>query len=190
MILDWLLRHHRKEEDMPQQVEQKTEVPEQQQVNVPAVEQPQKKTEETVIGNQSVAQGGAETPNIAETLDAATVNQDQLSIAANGNIAPSSLGSIKLEAPTDFAKPELIQPADGAHTHGLGQLVGQNSHSLSLSGAYGSLSVKQCVVDKLEQAYSARIQQVRSLLQHLGEEAEAEVMALFDKYPVTAKNGS
>lgn len=188
MILDWLLRHHRKEEDMPQ-VDQKNEVTEQQSA-APAVEQPEENAAETVKGDQPLAQEGTEAPKMAEALDAVTVKQDQLSIGANGNIAPSSLGSIKLEAPTGFAKPELIQPDDGAHTHGLGQLVGQHSHSLSLPGAYGSLSVKQCVVDKLEQAYSARIQQVRSLLQHLGEEAEAEVMALFDKYPVTAKNGS
>ncbi|WP_241576593.1 hypothetical protein [Rosenbergiella collisarenosi] len=174
---------------MPQ-VEQQNEVIDQPQVNVPAVEQPQKKSEETVKGNQSVAQGGAETPKIAEALDAVTVNQDQLSIAANENIALSAPGSIKIEAPTGFAKPELFQPSDVPHTHGLGQLVCQHSHSLSLPSAYGSLSVKQCVVDKLEQAYSARIQQARSLLQHLGEAAEADVMALFDKYPVTAKHGS
>jgi len=172
MILDWLLRHHRKEEDMPQ-VDQKNEVTEQQ-FDAPAVEQPQEVTD---------------VPKMAEALDAVTVKQDQLSIAANGNIALSAPGNIKIEAPTGFAKPELIQPADGAHTHGLGQLVGQHSHSLSLSDAYGSLA-KESAVDKLESDFQARIFHIRTLLNHLGQEAEAEVMALFDKYPVTAKNGS
>ena len=45
------------------------------------------------------------------------------------------------------------------------------------------------MVDKLEVAYKARILHIRTVMNHLGQEAEADVLTLFYKHPSAISNG-
>ena len=68
------------------------------------------------------------------------------------------------------------QQADGSHTHSL---------AFHTDGHYQIATAVVKEVDKLEAAYALRISHVRALLNHLGQEAEKDVMELFNNFPVS-----
>lgn len=209
MILDWLIRHSQKETERmsleelqpelqpePQPEPQVDPQPEPQ----PEPEQkpePQPEAEQAVVNEPTPAEPKAEDDQqskLADALDALTVDKGQLATAstltskdASGTVVVSSPGVVKIEAPLHeqgFAQPELAPSTDGEHSHNIAPaLLGQHHHSFSPS-LYTYALATASAVDKLEAAYKNRILHIRSIIDHLGKEAEADVLALFDKHPI------
>ena len=169
MILDWLLRHHQKEaekmsldeQQQEQQPEQKVDAQQAQPVvDGPTIAEP--KAEEAQDEQQS---------KMADALGALTVEKGQLAVASDGRMWLSSPGSLALTAP------DALKIEAPIHAPGAPYPVSDSLYS------YASLATKSAV-DKLEAAFQERIFHMRTLLNHLGQEAEAEVMALFEKHPI------
>lgn len=212
MILDWLIRHSQKETEKMSLEELQPELqpepqPEPQVDPQPETQpepekkpEPQPEAEQAVVNDPTPAEPKVEDEQseqqskLVDALDALTVDKGQLATASsitakdgNAALALTSLGALKIEAPLHeqgFAQPELAPSPDGEHSHNIAPaLLGQHTHSFSPS-LYTYALATASAVDKLEAAYKNRILHIRSIIDHLGKEAEADVLALFDKHPI------